>query len=796
VTEVASEPVVPARRLHAWWLPRLLWATLLSGSFAAVIFCTLTSRVPNILDTPMAPDGAGAPRAVPLIETGGPAPPVYITWLHASDPLAVVTHPELRILFATYGASVHLRSARLEVVGTPCAYEPPPGSVLSDNSTLAFVRNASCTALHGTPSGDLKLVVSLERRARVAVWTYQPNGVSPPQGASAIEIVGLAGSGTSETPALLRGQFVDYNAGPPGFKRIDLLNYTWQIAPTPRWLYAVLGGAALMMLLGFLLVPAGPVTEARSRWVFAMRSAAGTGLLAGALGIGYAVMIPPFQAPDESFHFLGYTEITHREDLASGAARWSSLIQFDRIRYHSSERFRPHDVEHPSARWMEATASDISSRSSGTRVWMLFSRALKGLQTAQTLLGLRALNVCVWALAVAGVACLAPFLTDVAYPQLLVFVYLFIPTLPFFGMFVSNYALLTSTYVLLAFAFTVLVLQGKLSDCAGLLLGGSFGFALTLSRSAVPMAVFCCFVPLLRFVGSSGTTVTKSSAVRRASVFWGGLGIAALTAVWLVGPSYVVGTTPGLPLPPRVAQFIRALFGWHDGTNAALDSSLVLAAALIAIAGLEIGIRGAMSRVISRLEPAIHLVCVALAALVAGMMILSLWIEFPRLTFVDYLNPPSRSDYVAQALSSGLAFFRLRYSDALLSTSFWAGFGWLDTIPPDWFIGLLSGVSGCALIALLLSPRSQRLQPALLLVCSGFLTTLAAYAVITLRVSPDLHGRYLMGLYLAVLSICWIRPAAIPTSSSTVSRGRGLALAAMVLFSHGYSLSFILRRYF
>jgi hypothetical protein len=351
----------------------------------------------------------------------------------------------------------------------------------------------------------------------------------------------------------------------------------------------------------------------------------------------------------------------------------------------------------------------------------------------------------------------------------------------------------------LAFAITVVVLQGELSDLAGLLLGGSLGLAVTLSRSAAPMAVFCCFVLFFRLAGSSSHPVTRWRAVERASIFWGGIWVAALTAAWFAVPNYIVGTNLGLILPSPVAQAVRTLFSWHGDASAALCGWLVLAGTLIAVAGIEIGIRGAWSRVISRLDLPIRRICIALAALVAGTMVLSLWIEFPRLPFVDFLNPSSPREYALQALSSGLAFFRLRHSDGLLSTTFWAGFGWLDTIPPDWFIGVLSGCSGCALIALLLSRRSQgkqELRPALLLVCAGFLVTLAVYAVTTLRFSPDLHGRYLIGLYLAFLSICWIPPAAFPVSSSLVSRGRCVVLGALVLFAHGYSLTCILRRYF
>jgi hypothetical protein len=775
-------------------LRRSLWALALAGGFALAVGSSLFATVSNLVVTPVTPESARwVSISVPLTGASDGTSTVYSASLHTEDPFALLRHQEIRIRFGTSAGQVAVRGGTLQMDGTQCLYSVAANERLSEGDALVFVQGERCGVLSGTPTGNWTISVTAAPSPRALALS----AAFAPEPWNHVAGITVLGTPPSTGSLFLQAEYGDYE-GPRNTRRIDLLNYMWQISPSPRWLYAVLGGAIVMMFLGFLVGPAGPVTDASSRLVFAMRAAAGAGLLAGALGISYAVIVPPFQAADESFHFLGYAEINHRADLASEAARWSSLIQFDRIRFHPNERFRPRDVDHPSARWAETTVPDISARSSCTRLWMLFGHVLGRLQTAQTFLGIRMLNVLIWALTIAVCASLAPWLTDVPFPQLLGFVSAFVPTLPFFAMFVSNYAPLTSAYVLLAFAVTVVVLQGKLSDYAGFLMGGSLGLAVTLSRSAVPMAVFCCFVPLFRLAGSSSNTDTKWRAVVRAGVFWGGVLVAAVTAAWVAGQHYIVGTSPGLVLPPRVAQAVRTIFGWHGETNTALYGWLVLAGALIGGAGIEIGVRGALSRIVSRLELPIHLICVALAALVAGTMVLSLWVEFPRLAFFDLLNPPSPFEYVARVVSSELAFFRIRHFDALLSSSFWAGFGWLDTVFPDWFIGLLSGVSGSALIALLLWRRSpgKQLQPTLLLVCAGFLVTLAVYAVVTLRISPDLHGRYLIGLYLAVLSICWIRPAASADSSRIGSRSRCIALAALVLFAHGYALNCLLRRYF
>ena len=57
--------------------------------------------------------------------------------------------------------------------------------------------------------------------------------------------------------------------------------------------------------------------------------------------------MPPFQAPDEPSHFLGYALVTDNPALPDETARWGWLTHFERLRGHPEERFRPLDIGHP-----------------------------------------------------------------------------------------------------------------------------------------------------------------------------------------------------------------------------------------------------------------------------------------------------------------------------------------------------------------------------------------------------------------------------------------------------------------
>ena len=103
---------------------------------------------------------------------------------------------------------------------------------------------------------------------------------------------------------------------------------------------------------------------------------------------------------------------------------------------------------------MGATAVRVRS-GTATAYWRLLGHLIGDRSAAPTLLAIRLINALVFGLAVGAATALGIALTSVAYPQLLCFPFLFVPTLPFFAMMASDYSVLCATYVLLAASLCV-----------------------------------------------------------------------------------------------------------------------------------------------------------------------------------------------------------------------------------------------------------------------------------------------------------------------------------------------------
>ena len=149
---------------------------------AAAVLPALSSSVEDIREIPTASPQTGwhhYPAA--LLETAGPPPPVYVLSLRLNSPAALLTYPEIRLEFHTYGGRASLLDGTLEVAGTDCTYATRPGARLSDRRLLAFVRKATCDPRQSTPSGDVKLVVRLAARQRIGIAALVP--VAPEQDA-------------------------------------------------------------------------------------------------------------------------------------------------------------------------------------------------------------------------------------------------------------------------------------------------------------------------------------------------------------------------------------------------------------------------------------------------------------------------------------------------------------------------------------------------------------------------------------------------------------------------------------
>jgi hypothetical protein len=191
---------------------------------------------------------------------------------------------------------------------------------------------------------------------------------------------------------------------------------------------------------------------------------------------------------------------------------------------------------------------------------------------------------------------------------------------------------------------------------------------------------------------------------------------------------------------------------------------------------------------------------VAILGWLSSTLLISIFIPLPHL--VSVAAHPSRLEYVATAMASMSMPFRVRFPDPLLSETFWASFGWTETVPSEMLINLLSAVTGFMAIVYalrVLRREETRKLVWMLFFIVAYLTTVGVYAALAFDMAPDLHGRYLEGLYISLILVAWSSAfdsladdpaqsivARLPVSTALVTAG----------VAHAWSLSGILQRYF
>ena len=774
---------------------------LLAGTFATVLVATLLAHVPDVLETPLVDADPSWPvRAVPLAETAGPAPPVYVLSLGFSDPNTLLQSTALTISFSTSDTTPIPVTATLAVAGTSCAFGTSPDAKLASNGRLVFTPEHGCRRVQGSPQGELQLTVTLARRARLSIWASQPPpGTRVPGAIATSTIPGWAYEGP---PLVIDAKYVTRLAD-TRTRRIDLLGFVWQISDSVRWIWVALAVAIALLAIGVaLVVTAGSPEVARSSRVQAsLRGAAGVGLVAGALGLLYAVLVPPLQAPDEIDHLLAYGALTGNRSLPSEAADWARRAHFERIKFRAEERFRPIDRTSPfSLAWAShVEAENVSARSPTTAAWWKWlAHGIRRESVPETLFAIRLANVLVFAGAVAlgaiVLAWSAP--NDVRFPELLSVFALFVPTLPFFAMHVSETALATSIDIVFACSTLALFLDGRRTSSVGLPIGAAIGLVLCSTRSALPMMPFIVAVLAARAILGSREAREPAARWRAALRFWLGLAIGGGSVIAAIGPHFAAEVEANLR-----ALDAAALVAWLQPPIAHPWASFFT---LVATGfALELGCgrlrhsaSGALMANWCRRQ--VRWMSWTVAILIACSMLMSLLIGFPHV-IVEGSSSSSRA-YLMRVLATAATSFRLRDQDFAMSSSFWAGFGWLETVPGGIFVSLLVLLTGVALIALLVrlgSDADLRRFSWLTIASIGAFATVAAYAFATFPMQAKLHGRYLIGLYVCFLAIWFSTLARAAPESSETSRSRRHALTLAVIGgAHSYCLWFILVRYF
>jgi hypothetical protein len=677
-------------------------------------------------------DPAVAPRAVALDYAGRTAgADVFQMQLVTSQALDLAAVDEIQLTMATNATAAVLLEAWLSLDGTPCRFRTAPGTVLVDNALLAFRRQPSCAALEGSPTGDLHVEVRLDMgTGQALLWTHEPPATGRVQVVVESETLTLHGQTLTWPPA-------------PTRPRIALLAYLWQVTPPVLW--ARLRTTAAVILLGLVLL-LWPVPSAR-RVTAVVSAAFGTALVMSGLALGHAVLFPPLQAPDEPDHMLSLARLRADKVLAADIVALARRNHFERLRHHSYRGFRDHDIRRP---WLQPLAKEIAAdtierRSPVTESWWNIVGARGAASTAQHLWQLRRANAilfgisCGFAIAILGAA--LPRSQAAAFSLAV----LAVPTLPFFGSYFSDAAVLASISVLLAGCVAVLVIGSHRDHWVGVPLALGLVLAWIAGRALWPLVIA---------VGSvlAGRALTRQAGRPR---------LAPVLAFWI---PVTLGVGGGVALAARAGLF-EYLDRWFDQLSgssmpfrtAALLTPWVAACLPMALGAFELlaprfawdgKAFGAFSRGIA----------VAMAAWLVGGLLLSLVIAFPQST-----PPTGRGglfNYAVDVLSSMAVPFRLLHHDQLLSTFFWSGMGWVDIVAPVWVMDLAIGATVATLVWSLLQARADAARvPRYALLTVGLAISLAVYAAGAYGLTYALYGRYLVGWYLLLVMTAWTAPA-------------------------------------
>jgi hypothetical protein len=780
-----------------WRLPtpgtwvRLLLPLVLVGLPAAALLTPVADRI----DTPLAADTRGwipfplTPHITPM--AGGRSEATM--GLEAWKPDLLLAQDEIALPFGTRGS--HLRILVAEIrFGRSCSFGARPDTELADNALLRFERGDRCQGLSLPVPSPVWLRVVFEGAERLDLWTYVPPSGGEP---SPTLLAGVPPPAPGYGRPIVRGRLA--RAGLSSARpRETLLKFVWQVAPSAKWIWFALGLAAAAMMAGAFLFPWGELPRVAGARTIA-RTAAGAWCLAAAIGLQYAVLVPPLQGPDETDHLLSYARVVGEPRLEREAAEWARRGHFQRIRFHSDEHFRPADIgsPYPEAWDRDVYAEQTELRSAPTTVlWRTAAAVLHGVRVMRVLLTIRVLDVFGFALAVALAAALFVWLGEGAFRQLAILPFALVPTLAFLASNMSEFSLLASAYVILSAAIVLVATDGPRAHLAGLPLGLGLVAAIVTGRSAMPMGVLVAGLLAVRAVLGARTAGGGARPGRAEWIFWMGFAAPVGSALLLALPT--LEGNIGLIMKEASVKPSLASFGWSPA--AVIGSGVaILACALTAFVVL-VEARRALAGKGGRLVFAGGL---AGAASIVAILGGSLAWRYPTLRVIeDRLGTVPWGQYVAEVLSVVVTIPRLGAPDHLLVRSFWAGFGWIDTLPPDLLTEALVVATCAAATVHLVRIAAERDGRRLLLLAAlavSLVLTAAVYAATSLLFSRNLHGRYLAGWYLAATGVAWYILAILPPASWRLAArlpGRVvLALCGCGLL-HAYCLVFILQRYF
>jgi len=571
--------------------------------------------------------------------------------------------------------------------------------------------------------------------------------------------------------------------------RLDLLAYLWDLP---------INSLKIIFLLSFLCLASGAqiilnTTKVRLFW----------GILFFSLGMSlpHIVVSPPFEAPDEPDHFLGFiSQLPKGPSLLKSAAILSKQGNLINIYNNEAAKFKPEDLIRrlPSA-WADHMVPTIMfDRSPLTySIWSLLAY-LYDFESAQgLLLSIRLLHLAIFCLAISALVSVTAKLFARKEEALVLLCAIFlVPALPFFAMHVSNYAVVTSLYLIASTAIPIgLRITREKSPFNISLLSFLFGFLCCTPILGASSAISFFPVIILWSVSILYSKLTYNLKDFRLVMSFMTLGIIV----------FLLSALPNLSaLPIPVSDLIRKVPNVFLSTRASLISTFLVIILILTclLCAHRIGHENlsAGSKYWSQANNYSQYVVLGIGLVMLLVPILDPPGFHPN---IEIAHQMTKTMYIRSSIKKYFLNYASIVSDFYLCTSFWLGFGWLE-IPSQrsWLLwpkfliplALLSG--SFAAIKNTISKATPSISHSSFLMLSSLIGTSCAIAMLASSYfdsSVNLHGRYLIGVSIVVI----VNAAIYFTSTIKYLSGNFKFMCLLTVSAmKGFSLLFLLQRYF
>jgi hypothetical protein len=639
---------------------------------------------------------------------------------------------------ATYHTTPSLQGIVLKVPDLGCSFSLPAAvfGALTDNSVVTLNRDQDCSASSQAQTESWLpafLTVKAENTEKLAVW-------------GAVSTDPKVGNGQlCSTTACIMGDLhppkIQETSTASPLTRGHLLNALWgkDIHSGFIWVGVCAAGLLLMgSVLAYFFIFLFP----KCRTLAVSFSAF---LLFSALGTFYAFLTPPFQAPDESDHYLNFAKLINQPSLDSDALELARVGHFERIKFHPDQIFTVMDIGHPfGASWSShVAATDVLVRSPVTaKIWLSVRTLTQNWPVNQQIIFMRLLHTVIFASTLGLAACmlsqipLTPLVTLICMTPFLI-----VPALPFFAMHFSDHAILATIYSFMGALLLRALIASKASKSSLFFLGLGLSLLLLTGRSSWPSLAF--WLPVIAVMIAATTKDVKQLFVACASFLFG------FALVWPLATNHLF------------AVYLRRFWSAQGHGVSALFAALSLTAVFF----IAVWLCFVFFRWLSRQDTGAWSMRVGkIAEVSTGILLILMIVESLRsgstLPDIEATTGPgiSRLRYVLMVQKEFFYSLGMGTPDLFFVQSYWSGFGWLDSLLPTGITTLLKTTLPLGALATLFVISKKRLVGGMgvfLFLAMTIVIYLAAISVAVYVATENLHGRYLVGFYSVLIPSCF-----------------------------------------